>query len=118
MGAVIRLEIRQCGGQCFRGAVLRRGNALHQLGDAVAHKITVGGPFVGGPAIFYTKAVACVGQVGQRVQQGAVQVKQNGFVHLQRSFPKTLSGLWFYYKSILPKRQQFAANLLGRTAKV
>jgi phosphoglycolate phosphatase len=57
---------------------------LHQLRDAVAHKIAVLRSFILRPAVGGADAVRGVGQVVNRVQQGPIQIKQYGFIHFSK----------------------------------
>ncbi len=79
--AVIGLKISQRVGQRCGVARVGRGQPLNQFGDAVADKIAELVGRVPRPAAPRADAVAGVGQVVQRVQQCAVQVKNDGFVH-------------------------------------
>ena len=86
VGVVAGGELGQGGGQLFGAAAVRRGEALHQLGDAVAHHVFVLLHRKGGPAVLGADPVAGVGQVVDGVQEGAVQIKENGVDHRVRSF--------------------------------
>ena len=73
--AVYLVKLGQCGGQLCGAAAVRRAETLHQLGDAVAHKIAVLRSIVLGPAVGGADAVGGVRQIVDRVQQGSVKVK-------------------------------------------
>ena len=79
--AVYLVKLGQCGGQLRGAAAVCRAEALHQLGDAVAHKIAVLRGIVLGPAVGGADAVGGVRQIVDRVQQGSVKIKQYGFIH-------------------------------------
>ena len=79
--AVDLIKLGQRRGQLLRAAAAGGAEPLHQLRDAVAHKIAVLRSFILRPAVGGADAVRGVGQVVNRVQQGSVQIKQYGFIH-------------------------------------
>ena len=102
VGAVPGIEFLQGGGEFFRRALGFRAEPLHQFGDAVAHKIAVSVHRIGGPAVGRTDEVGGIRQVVDGVQQGAVQIKQYGFIH----FPiPSLSMVLPYYSGMRQKQQ-------------
>ena len=86
MHAVYFVKLGQRGGQLGRAAAVGGAEPLHQLGDAVAHKVAVFGRRVLGPAVGRANPVGRVGQIVDGIQKCAVQIKQYGFIH----FPKPL----------------------------
>ena len=60
--------------RCGRG-----GGAFEELGDAVADEVLVGVGGVGGEAVGGEGGVGGVGEVGEGVEEGAVEVEEDGF---------------------------------------
>ena len=75
VGIIPGAERCQRGCQLFRRAGALRGETFYQFGDAIAHKVLVSFYGKGRPAVLGTDPVGRVGQVVDRVEQGAVQIK-------------------------------------------
>ena len=85
---------------------------FEELVDAVAYHELVGGFLMGGVAQGLKGVVGALCQVGDGVQQGAVEVEYNQFFHLVSSF----SFVFFCAKVVLREKADFLVWWLGNPA--
>ncbi len=88
VGIVPGRELGQRRGQPFGRPGIGGRKALHQLRDAVADHVLELLHRKGRPAVLSADPVACIGQVVDGVQKGAVQIKKDRFYHKIRLLSK------------------------------